>query len=82
MWGTVALGTPGWPAPAPRCLTWNQVLCPEGRPLPGGHPHHGAQSPGSFTLLPSPVLASLTACPPSTHRCGHFNFPFSTGYLL
>lgn len=45
----LAKGPVGRPALAPRCLTRNQALCPSGRPLRGGHSHHGAQSPGSLT---------------------------------
>lgn len=51
---------------APHCLTWNQVLCLNGRPLWGGHSHHGTQSPGSLSLLPPVALACLTPPPPPT----------------
>lgn len=62
---------------APHCLTWNHVLCRNGCPLWGDHSHHWTQSPGSFTLLPSPVLSDA---PSSFHsQTGHFNFPCCPG---
>lgn len=78
----LAKGPVGRPALAPRCLTRNQALCPSGRPLRGGHSHHGAQSPGSLTLLPSPVLACLTPHPLSVHRWRAFKFQLALRYQL
>lgn len=78
----LAKGPIGRPALAPRCLTRNQALCHSGRPLLDSHSHHGAQSPGSLTLLPSPVLVCVTTQPLSMHRWRAFKYQLALRYRL